>query len=60
MMLAYAKIKLLKIDESLPFLCMAQWADPSNKDVIGFMPLVLQHLGRNPADSTVCTPFLKS
>ena len=58
MMVAYAHIKLGQIAESLPPLCMAQWADANNKDVIGFMPLVLKHLGRNPSDPNTCAPFI--
>ena len=58
MMVAYANIKLGRIPESLPPLCMAKWADANNKDVIGFMPLVLKHLGRNPADPNTCAPFI--
>ncbi|MCX6105570.1 MAG: tetratricopeptide repeat protein [Proteobacteria bacterium] len=58
MMVAYANIKLGHIAESLPPLCMAQWADANNKDVIGFMPLVLKHLNRNPSDPNTCAPFI--
>jgi len=58
MMVAYANIKLGHIAESLSPLCMAQWADANNKDVIGFMPLVLKHLNRNPSDPNTCAPFI--
>ncbi len=54
MMLAYAHIRLNQIDQSLPYLCRAQIADPANKDVVGFMPLVLKHLGYQPYDHSVC------
>jgi hypothetical protein len=54
MMIAYAHIRLDQIDQSLPYLCRAKIADPTNKDVIGFMPLVLKQLGHKPFDQEIC------
>jgi len=59
MMIAYAHIRLDQIEQSLPYICRAQLADPSNSDVVGFMPLVMKHLGHQPFDPNVC-PNLKA
>ncbi len=54
MTVAFAQIRTGQAKESLPTLCRARFADAANPDVLTFVPMVAEYLGKKADDPDLC------
>ena len=55
MTIAFAHIRKGQIEQSLPVLCRARFADAHNPDVVTFLPMVAEHLKKSAEDVELCS-----